>query len=324
VVVVACVCAATSHTDADADDDPRPWARGVSADEQARATDLFEQGNKLLDEGLFAQALDLYRQAIAHWPHPAIRYNAAVALINLQRQLEAYEELEASLAYGKAGLQPDVYDQALAYQRLLGAQVVHLRVDCVDPDTQITLDDQPLAVPCPGSHVQLLLPGRHQLAATRPGAIARAIELTPSGGDAPHVVIDLMTTAEATIVHRRWAHWKPWVAVAAAGVVAGVGLGFELQAAATFRSYDKAVAELCPDGPCATLPNNVVAAYDEGRLENRIAIGCFIGSAATLAAGALLLWLNRPIAERLGYTSSPFVGVQASGGGGSVTAGLAF
>lgn len=323
IVLVAAACFAVA-TPARADDEARPWARGVPADEQARAKDLFDQGNALLDQGLFVDALGLYRKAIAHWSHPAIHYNAAVALINLQRQLDAYEELEASLAYGNSGLQPEVYDQALAYQRLLRAQVVHLTIDCVDPGTQLALDAKPLAMPCPGSHTQLLLPGRHQLAASRADSIARTIALAPAGGESPHIRIDLMTNAEATVVHRRWESWKPWAVVAGAAVVGGVGLGFELQSAATFRSYDKAVAQLCPDGPCATLPANVVDAYSEGRTQNRVAIGCFVASGAVLATGAVLLWLNRPIAEHLGYTGSPFVSVGAAPGGASITASGSF
>src|SRR6185369_1390133 len=93
----------------------------------------------------------------------------------------------------------------------------------------------------------------------------------------------------------------PWAVVGAGAVVSLVGLGFELQSAATFRSYDRAIAVLCPDRPCDSVPTVVSDAYTEGRHENQIAIAAFAVGGATIATGAVLLWLNRGIEERLGY-----------------------
>src|ERR1041384_5557334 len=70
-------------------DAPRPWAAGVSESEQAVALKLYVAGNLEFAESRFAQALAKYKEAIQHWEHPAIRYNMAVCLINLDQPLEA-------------------------------------------------------------------------------------------------------------------------------------------------------------------------------------------------------------------------------------------
>jgi len=156
-------------------------------------------------------------------------------------------------------------------------------------------------VPCPGDARRLLRPGRHRLVASKPGSLTRSIDLALSGGDAPTEHIDLMTLDEATVTHHRWAHWKPWAVVAAGGAIAIAGLAVDLQAAATFRSYDKAIATLCPDKPCTTVPKIVSDAYAEGRTETHVGAGLLIGGGVVAAAGAVLLYLNRSIHERIGY-----------------------
>ena len=79
------------------DDQPsgpdRPWAKGVPEEAQKWAFVLFEEGNKLFENSEHAAALAKYRQALSVWDHPAIRYNAAVALINLDQPLAANENL---------------------------------------------------------------------------------------------------------------------------------------------------------------------------------------------------------------------------------------
>jgi tetratricopeptide (TPR) repeat protein len=306
-----------------AEPEQRPWAVGVSADNQELAMERFERGNERLDQGLFVQALQLYREAIAAWDHPAIRYNVAVALINLERPLDAYDELERALAHGEQALEPDVYLQALAYQRLLGGQIVRLAIECVEPATHVQLDGNELAMSCPGTKEQRVLPGRHRVVANKPGFVTRQHELAPSGGETVRVSVDLMTDEEATITRRRWDAWKPWAVVSGGVAIGLVGLGFELQSAATFRSYDRAIATLCPDMPCESIPDNVSDAYDRGRTQTKVAAGLFIAGGATVVTGAVLLWLNRAISERIGYDRK-VVTARIGTDGGFAAAGWAF
>jgi len=283
-----------------ADEQGRPWARGVSVADQERATALFEKGNGLLDEGLFAPALELYEKALSHWSHPAIHYNTAVALINLERPIEAYQQLAAALEFGPDALEKEVYDQARVYQHLLDGQLGRLTVECEEAGARISLDGRAL-LSCPGSETKLLLSGEHQLVADKAGFLTRTVRLVLGGGDQRSLRIELIPLDEATVTKRRWAVWKPW-AVVGAGVALGLaGAGFEAKSEATLQSYDDAIAVLCADRPCDELPGVVTDAYDRGRLENRVAVGLFVAGGAAIATGVVLVILNRPIEERIDY-----------------------
>ena len=78
----------------------RPWAVGVSAEQQKTALAKFRQANELLNNGLFARAAESYKAALESWKHPAIHYNLALALMNVDQPIEAYESLQKSIVYG--------------------------------------------------------------------------------------------------------------------------------------------------------------------------------------------------------------------------------
>src|SRR5690606_31593180 len=54
---------------------PKPWAAGVSAEDQAKALELYRQGNELFEQARYLDALAKYEVALAAWDHPSIRYN---------------------------------------------------------------------------------------------------------------------------------------------------------------------------------------------------------------------------------------------------------
>src|SRR5690349_6782060 len=92
----------TSASQVRADPSPgesKPWAQGVPEAKQKQATALFKEGNALLRDSFFKQAVDKYREAITYWDHPAIHYNLAIALINLDQPLEVYASLQKALKY---------------------------------------------------------------------------------------------------------------------------------------------------------------------------------------------------------------------------------
>ncbi len=306
-------------------DSDKPWAADVSEADQARAEEIFARGNVLVEQGLFSPAVKLYGEALAIWNHPRIHYNLAVALINLERDIEASDELAQALGSGATALEPEIYEQALAYQRILRTHIVDLAIECVDRGTRITLDGKAQSVACPGTTHLKIHPGGHRLIAEAPGSLTRTIDLAPAGGESPIAHIDLMTLDEATIHHRRWATWKPWIVVGAGAFVGLVGAGIELQAAATYRSYDRAVATLCPGpAPCDSLPALITDARAEARHQNEAAVTCFVAGGAVIATGAVFLWLNRSIAERIGYDGAPLVTAHVDRDGATLAARIAF
>src|SRR5262249_18121521 len=126
--VVSCVAIAiafpvTARAEPPPGGSDRPWAAGVSEEEQKTAFELFGNGNREFGESRTAEALKWYREALQHWDHPSIRYNMAVCLIDLNELLEANDNLERSLAFGEGALPPAQYREALRYQKLLDAQL---------------------------------------------------------------------------------------------------------------------------------------------------------------------------------------------------------
>lgn len=152
---------------------PRPWAAGVPARDQTTAFELYRAGNVDFTESRYAAALAKYREAIQHWDHPQIRFNIAVSLIHLDQPVEASESLERSLRFGAVALGDDLYAQGLTYQKLLDAQLVRLTVASDEPGARVTLDGKFLFV-APGRMVQVVLPGEHQLVATKDGQSTNA------------------------------------------------------------------------------------------------------------------------------------------------------
>ena len=122
-------------------DDERPWARGVSDTDQSAALQSFREGNASLNEGVFVTAVKQYREALKHWDHPAIHYNLALALMNLDQPIEVYESLAKALKYdpkaGPAPLDADKYDRAKNYMLLAQKQVANVDITCDKPGAKV-------------------------------------------------------------------------------------------------------------------------------------------------------------------------------------------
>src|SRR3954463_10623282 len=100
--------------------DTRPWAVGVAVADQQKALQLFHGGNVQLNDGLFAKAADKYREALKPWDHPAIHYNLALAQMNLDQPIDAYNNLQSAVKFGEPPLQSkDKFDHATDYLKLL-------------------------------------------------------------------------------------------------------------------------------------------------------------------------------------------------------------
>lgn len=223
------------------EDDGRPWARGVAKSEQEVARNLHADGNAEFAESRFAQALAKYREAIGHWDHPSIRFNMAVSLINLDELVEARDNLESSLVYGVAALGADAYAQALAYRKLLDAQLAHVKVTCSEPGTVVTLDGKYLFT-APGSAQRFLLPGDHQFATSKAGF--RTTILMFKGISGKREVYELRPSPDTGAP--RWRHWK--YVLGGGAVVAGAGALLYVGVRSDIDAYDQAVKDRCPAG----------------------------------------------------------------------------
>jgi hypothetical protein len=283
--------------------DDKPWAAGVSDQEQAAALAMYREGNTEFEESRYKQALVKYEEAIKHWDHPAIRFNMAVALVNLDQPLEAYESLELAMKFGAAPLGADGFAQAVTYKKLLDGQLTHLRVTCDSDGAEVTLDGKPF-LKCKGEAARLLLPGEHQVVASKPGYLTdnSPLVLVP-GKEHVHVV---KLAPLSTKLERRWPSSRPWILVGAGAGAALLGAVFELQSRSGYEAYDNYIASECPSGCGPNMPTTTGKPLSSGQkdtahLENIAGVSLMVAGGVTMAAGFVGVYLNipRPVTEHM-------------------------
>jgi tetratricopeptide (TPR) repeat protein len=290
--------------------DDKPWAEGVSAEAQAKALELYRQGNEQFEQARYLEALAKYEVALKAWDHPSIRYNAAVCLINLGRAEEAYENLMAALRFGGEPLSPELQRQAKTYEALLVAQLAELEVQCREPDAKVMLDGNPL-LDCPGTQARKLRAGRHQVVAQKPGyeTDSRAVELAP--GKKTTLVLELQVITAKGRLERRWPRWLPWTVLAGGVAVGGAAVPLYLKAQDDWDAWDDQLTTYCPDG-CdpSTLDENQRARLDDldgtRHRSSAIAYTAIGVGAVGIAAGFTLVLLNQP--RLVGTAVQPQVG----------------
>lgn len=269
-----------------------PWAVGVTEEQKAQAAKGLEAGNAALLEGNHKVALEHYMAAIEAWDHPAIRFNIVRALIYLERDVEAYDNLELALKYGDAPLEPQIYAEAQNYKKLLRGKISEIEVTCSEPNTAVTLDGKSLMT-CPGTASRRLAAGPHQLVAKKAAFLTYAREEMLLPGKKQQLTIDMIPLTEAAATRRRWASWKPWAVVGGGAVVAGLGGLLQWKAARDFDRYDRRIERRCADRGCT--PEMIDGTLEDvAVLENRVAIGMMTIGGVALAGGLWMLWLNRP------------------------------
>ena len=293
IVIVACLllCAGGARAQEDAE---RPWANGVAPEQQEQALTVFREGNELFAALKYAPAFNHYRQALDLWDHPAIHYNAAVALINLDKPLSAYKHLERALAYGEAPLGHDNHTQALLYKKLLAAQLAELHVVCKEPGAQVMLDGE-LLFTAPGESTSQLSPGAHQLVARKPGLLTESRALQLPAGQFTHEQIELFPIKAAPMRSvRRWSAVMPWIVLGSGALIAAAGVPFALAANSSIDAFDRDVNRLCPSG-CRPLdlPESAHDARSRARTESGVSLGLFIGGGVIAATGMVLMMMNQ-------------------------------
>ena len=308
-LVLTLVIAAASSSRAD---DAKPWATGVAESEQSAALAIYRAGNSEFEESRYPQALTKYREALAHWDHPAIRFNMAVALINLDQPLEANEHLAKAMAFGAAPLGAEGYAQAVTYKKLLDGQLAHLRVKCGVDGAEVTLDGKPF-LRCTGEATRLLMPGDHHLVATKPGFQAESTALVLVPGK-EHVHEVKLAAVGAKLV-RRWGANRPWIVVGIGVGAALIGTVFELQSRSDYQSHDDLVASRCPVGCPPDMPVSS-SLETKARIENIAGISFLATGGILVVAGLVGVYLNTPraVSERTPAVTP----VALRGGGGAI------
>jgi hypothetical protein len=200
-----------------------------------------------------------------------------------------------SLVHGAAALSADAYAQAQTYQKLLDAQLGHARITCPEPGATVTFDGK-LLFTSPGTVDLFLLPGEHQVVATKPGFLTASKMLVLVAGKLTAYDIPTIEAKPVPRNVRRWTPWKPWAVVGSGGAIGAVGMVVYWLAGKQFAAHDRLVTSKCGGGCTA----DVLATYPEiprrkhhAENEQRVALSLLFGGGAVVTAGLVGVVMNQ-------------------------------
>jgi hypothetical protein len=266
----------------------RPWAQGVSQENQAAALELFRSGNVLLKDSVFVGAIGKYREALALWDHPAIHYNLALALLNLDQPLEVHEHLVAATKYGAAPLDTEKLEHARAYKGLIEKQLARVEITCEEPGASVVMDGRPL-FQAPGRFEGLVRAGPHTISASKEGHLTNSQSRALPAGEKTSVELKLFTADDLTQYRRKWSAWKPWAVVGTGVALAAGGALLHMQARDSYEAFDLGVTAC---GGC--VPDTGLADQrTRGDTMQTLAVGGYAVGGAALVTGVVLVYMNR-------------------------------
>ncbi len=277
----------------------RPWATGVPADRQRTALRLFQEGNMQLNDGIFAGAAEKYREALKSWQHPAIHYNLALALMNLDQPIEVEESLQKSIAYGPAPLEKDKFEHAKEYLLLIAKQLAEIEVSCDKVGAKVSVDGREVftvEAGKPNRYKGRVRIGKHTFVAEKTGYNAQIDAPYIEPGQKFNIELKLYTSEELTRYQRKWkARWVPYAVIGAGVVFGAVGGAMELSAKSSYKDFDTKIAKCNTDsggGGCA-VDASLTDIQDSGDKKRTLGYVGYGLAGAAVITGAVLIYLNR-------------------------------
>lgn len=314
----------------------RPWAQGVSQERQAAALALFTEGTDLLKDAFFTRAVEKYKEALDQWDHPAIHFNMAKALMNLDNPVDAYKHLDSSMKYGGAPLDEDQIDQVKRYMKLLyDGELADLVIVCQEPGAVVSLNGVEI-FKGPGQWTGLVRAAQTTVLATKDGFQPAQVQKVLPKGQKTEVSLSLIAVESVTKYTRVMDAWKPWVVVGSGAAALIAGGIFTWQASKSFDDYDSMI-EVCNAESAISIVDDTgtdtggkivgcvptQAMKDKessGKLFQTLSIVSYVAGGATLATGLVLLYINRerPIkvevpVEEQPVTFMPVIGPDGAG-----------
>jgi hypothetical protein len=291
----------------------KPWSQGVPQDKQDKAGALYEQGNQLFAQQAHAPALAKYKEAIALWEHPLIRFNMAVTEIRLERILDAADDLEKALRYGDKPFKPELYQQALDYQALLRGRVGFVEATCDQANARLLFDGKPW-FDCPGTQKIRTLTGEHAIVGEKPDYLTASTKVVVEGGKTVSRKIALVPLDSGVVIKYRYRRWIPWTVTLLGLAVAGGGVGVWLIGKDEMDKFNADYAVQCANGCERDLTDPahsaLAAQRDSAILKGQVGIGVAAAGGAVAITGIILVIANR------GERVRPNVEVAPKSGGG--------
>ncbi len=273
----------------------KPWEVGITTAQRDKANEAFEAANILFSQQAHGAAVAKYKEALAIWDHPTIRFNMAVSLVRLDLILEAAEALESALRFGKAPFTAEEYERALDYQRLVGGRIGNVEASCKQDGVQILLDGKPW-FQCPGTKNARVLTGEHIVVGEKKDFATASQRVVVVGGKTSSAKLELRSFEETVKYHYPTPRWIPWT-VTGTGVAIGLGgLGFWFAGRNQMDKFEADFAMSCPTGCSADLSEQplLADARDSAELKGKIAISMMVAGGAITVAGVVWAIVNRP------------------------------
>ncbi|HSR99944.1 MAG TPA: hypothetical protein VLM79_22975 [Kofleriaceae bacterium] len=269
--------------------------RVVSETNERAASAAFREGNERLNDGLFVKAAESYRKALASWDHPAIHYNLALALINLDQPIEVHEHMTKALQYGPDPLEKDKYDHGKEYLRLVEGQLADIEVSCDKAGAKVSVDGKEAFV-APGKFASKVRVGKHTFFADKEGYNARVETPFVGAGETFRINLKVYTTPELTRYSRKWdSAWVPWTVMGAGAAIVLTGGLLQIAAQSDYDEFNKQVLACnTPQQACEIAKHKEITNIREsGDSKRQLGfIGYGVGGAA-IATGIVLAYVNR-------------------------------
>lgn len=288
--VILLVCMTSTNAWAD-----ESWEQGVPQDKRDRAQALFGEGNALFAQQAHQAALDKYKAAIALWDHPLIRFNIAVTEIRLDRILDAAIDLDAALRFGAEPFTPELYQQAVDYQKLVAGRVGTIEASCEEPGAQVLFDGKPWFA-CPGTQKQRVLTGEHVVVGEKRDYLTISRRIVVAGNATATTKLALLPLEDVVRVEYPTRRWLPWTMAGAGVAIALGGVGFWFAGRSQMDQFDADFETRCPMGCDLTLSTvpDLVRDRDSAELKGDIGVTMMIAGGAVAVGGAVWTILNRP------------------------------
>ncbi len=284
----------------------RPWFRNTTPENRHRAAQLDHEGNALLKQHLFAEAMIKYQEALRYWQHPRIYYHLTIAQIELgEDPVAVHENVQAALRYDGGGLTSEEQERARAYRKLLHRQLVEIAVVCEQPGVQVKLDGE-LLMTGPGAKRKLVKPGQYQITASKRGylSVNQTVLLLPE--EHKRVDLKLFTLAEVSGTKRYWNASRPWMIFGAGAAIAVLGGALHWRGSHNITKHDDLFAQKHPDGSPPGGDRALEGLLERGVVQYRLGIANYIAGGTALATGLVLALINRPRPYRIDRSAESF------------------
>lgn len=228
--------------------DERPWAKGVPKAKQDTAIALFTEGTEDFKNSFFVRAVEKYRKALTDWDHPAIHFNLAKALMNLDQPQDAYKHFEASMKFGGPPLDAQQIEQVNRFMKqLYDTELAEVIITCQEPDAQVAINGEPI-FKAPGRWQGVVKPGNVTVIATKEGFQTATSKPNLKIGQKNDLALTLLPLDQSVTYVRPFSQAIPWTVTGIGVALAGGGALLGLQASSGYKDYDDAIRTCNRDG----------------------------------------------------------------------------